>query len=231
MLTGGQPMEHAPEWHLKGWHMIWACKLGGSCPSLLWFRAPGGNRLGDNGKKNLLLCLLCSLQTSLHSVGPWLIPTAISKRRHKMSSLFSWQGWKTKESQGPHSLKPISDLGGTDTKYCYQNAFTGDGLSQYRCFRKAVGGLACWTLRMSNFYLEIKVRWTEISRCKPWMRELAHQHDCVAEDLGSSPCSGMSPGTSLRERHGRPIVPFTWLTPDWLTFCSHQLLTNRTVSY
>ena len=65
---------------------------------------------------------------------------------------------KDKSVTSPHCPKPISDLGGTGTKYCYQNAFTEDGLSQYRCFRKAVGGLASWTLRMSNFYHEIKAR-------------------------------------------------------------------------
>lgn len=135
--------------------MILACKLGGS-PSLLWFRAPGRDRLGDNGKKTLLLCLLCSLQTSPWSVGPWLIPTAISKRRHKMSLLFSWQGWKTKEchkSPFPHTHQRSWR---NRHKILLSKCLYRRRLWPYKCFRKVVDDLSCWALRMSNFYHEIK---------------------------------------------------------------------------
>lgn len=136
--------------------MILACKLGGS-PSLLWFRAPGRDKLGDNGKKTLLLCLLCSLQTSPWSVGPWLIPTAISKRRHKMSIIFMTRMKDKRVSQVSISSHPSAIL-----EEQAQNTVIKMALQKMNCdrinasARWLVGDLGCWTLRMSNFYHEIK---------------------------------------------------------------------------
>lgn len=169
--------------------MILACKLGGS-PSLLWFRAPGRDRLGDNGKKTWLLCLLCSLQTFPWAVGPWLIPTAISKRRHKMSLLFSWQGWKTKESQVSIPSHPSAIL-----EEPAQNTVIKMPLQKTNCDRINASarrwvtlpagpwGWVTFTMRSNVGRKEIQARWTETSRCAPWLRELAHEQDGLAEDL------------------------------------------------
>lgn len=196
--------------------MILACKLGGS-PSLLWFRAPGRDKLGDNGKKTLLLCLLCSLQTSPWSVGPWLIPTAISKRRHKMSIIFMTRMKDKRVSQVSISSHPSAIL-----EEQAQNTVIKMALQKMNCDRinasarwwvtLAAGpwGWVTFTMRSNVGRKNIQARWTEISRCAPWLRELAHEQDGLAEDLGLSQCWGRSPGTSLRE-------------PSWVAYSSIHL--------
>lgn len=208
ILAGGQTTKPAAVWYLDAWCTVtnrqgWWLLI----PSV----GPGRDGLGDR-EKALQLFLLWPLQTFLLSVGPWLIPPFISRRWHKMSMHFFITRMQDKQSEVPI---PPTHQGSWRNQHKIQSS---------KCYRRctvvtidaSVGaGLACWTLRMSNFHDEIKCGVEEnpstLGRdLKIWTlaegaeeEEMAQGLDCLAEELGLSTSPGRSLGTSLKEAHGQ----------------------------